>query len=67
VWRSDDIVDRQRRCRALWADNFSMTGFAGNLSSNLERIVGDPAYRDRVFGNGTANRTKYAARRALYR
>jgi hypothetical protein len=66
VWQDDDLMARQRRCRALWAENFSMTGFAGNLSANLERILADPEYKGRIFGSSTANRTKHLVRRAIY-
>ncbi|WP_018261967.1 hypothetical protein [Methylobacterium sp. WSM2598] len=67
VWRDDDVPARQRRCRALWEANFSMTGFARTLSDNLARIVGDPAYRARVLGLTPADRVRRAARRLAYR
>ncbi|TGD96616.1 hypothetical protein [Methylobacterium nonmethylotrophicum] len=67
VWRTDDLVARQRRCRALWLDNFSMAGFAGTLSAHLARLAADPDYREQVFATGPASRAKAAIRRAIYR
>ncbi|MGY2050024.1 hypothetical protein [Methylobacterium sp. JK268] len=67
VWREEDVAARARRCRALWEENFSMTGFARNLSGNLARLVADPAYRAAIFRHDLPVRLRAAARRFAFR